>query len=115
MLPAMTPARRRGNLPATPSIPLTRLLALSTFFGLSCVGAMSHADELDAGNPSREVSPNQGVLGDWGGIRTRLYQRGIDFQLGYTLELAGNVRGGDDHLVRHADQFNAGVTFDLQK
>jgi carbohydrate-selective porin OprB len=35
-----------------------------------------------------EVSPNQGLLGDWGGLRTRLYQKGVDFQLGHTTEPA---------------------------
>jgi porin len=64
---------------------------------------------------AEEASPNQGLLGDWGGLRTRLYQRGVDFQLGYTIELADNPSGGDDHLLRYADQFNFGVTFDLDK
>ena len=87
-----------------------RALALCVFLEVACAGASA-----DAGSNSEEASPNQGVLGDWGGLRTRLYQRGIDFQLGYTLELAANPRGGDEHLLRHADQFNFGVTFDLQK
>ena len=62
-----------------------------------------------------EASPNQGLLGDWGGLRTRLYQQGVDFQLGYTTEAAGNTQGGDRHLVRNADQFNIGTTLDLDK
>ena len=62
-----------------------------------------------------ETSPNQGLLGDWGGLRTRLYQQGVDFQLGYTTETAGNTQGGDRHLVRNADQFNIGTTLDLDK
>src|SRR5260221_13529630 len=51
-----------------------------------------------------EVSPNEGLLGDWGGLRTRLYQQGVDFQLGYTTELAYNAQGGDSDLLRNADQ-----------
>src|SRR5258708_10084816 len=62
-----------------------------------------------------DVSPNQGVLGDWGGLRTRLYQQGVDFQLGYTTEPAYNTQGGDRHLLRNADQFNLGTTLDLDK
>jgi porin len=93
---------------------LTRLLTLCVFFGVACVGATGYAEELADNHPD-EASPNQGVLGDWGGARTRLYQRGVDFQLGYTLELADNVRGGDTQLLRYADQFNFGATFDLQK
>src|SRR6185295_4920291 len=62
-----------------------------------------------------EVSPNQGVLGDWGGLRTQLYQKGVDFQLGFTTEAAYNTQGGDEKLLRNADQFNFGATFDLNK
>src|SRR5260221_9434767 len=62
-----------------------------------------------------EVSPNQGLLGDWGGLRTRLYQQGVDFQLGYTTELAYNAQGGDSDLLRNADQLNLGTTLDLEK
>jgi porin len=109
-----TSVPRHVGLPATPSPSLVRLLALCMSLGLLCVGAMSHAEEIGAGN-YQEASPNQGVLGDWGGARTRLYQRGVDFQLGYTVELAYNARGGDSHLLDHADQFNFGATFDLQK
>jgi porin len=109
-----TSVPRHVGLPATPSPSLVWLLALCMSLGLLCVGAMSHAEEIGAGN-YQEASPNQGVLGDWGGARTRLYQRGVDFQLGYTVELAYNARGGDSHLLDHADQFNFGATFDLQK
>jgi porin len=73
---------------------------------LACVSANGFAEE---------VSPNVGLLGDWGGLRTRLYQRGVDFQLGYTGELAYNASGGDEHLLRNAGQFNFGGTFDLEK
>jgi porin len=64
---------------------------------------------------AEEVSPNQGVLGDWGGLRTQLYQKGVDFQLGFTTEAAYNTQGGDSKLLRNADQFNLGATFDLNK
>src|SRR5882672_1654731 len=62
-----------------------------------------------------EVSPNQGVLGDWGGLRTQLYQKGVDFQLGFTTEAAYNTSGGDSNLLRNADQFVFGATFDTNK
>jgi porin len=62
-----------------------------------------------------EGSPNQGLLGDWGGLRTRLYQQGVDLQLGYTTEAAYNLDGGDKHLLRNADQFTVGTTLDLDK
>jgi porin len=73
---------------------------------LMCASACACADE---------ISPNQGLLGDWDGLRSRLYQRGIDFQLGYTSELAYNPQGGNRHLARTADQVAVGTTFDLSK
>src|SRR5689334_5391326 len=81
----------------------TNLLAVTCLLAFSSISTSGYAEEIAASNPAEAVSPNQGVLGDWGGLRTRLYQRGIDFQLGYTAELAYNARGGDEHLVRHAD------------
>jgi porin len=62
-----------------------------------------------------QQSPNQGLLGDWGGLRTRLYERGIDFQLGYTVELAYNSQGGDANLLRYADQVAVATTLDLER
>jgi porin len=92
-----------------------KLLTVTCLLALAGVSTSSYAEEAATTDPPEEASPNQGVLGDWGGLRTRLYHRGIDFQLGYTAELAYNARGGDEHLGRHADQFNVGATFDLQK
>jgi len=67
------------------------------------------------GAAAQQASPNQGLLGDWGGERTRLYQRGIDFQLSYFAEPAYNLRGGSEKLLRSADQFVVGSTLDLDK
>ena len=68
-----------------------------------------------AGALADDASPNQGMLGDWGGARTRLYQQGLDFQLSYFAEPAYNTHGGTTHLLRSTDQFVAGATFDLDK
>jgi porin len=73
---------------------------------LACAGADVFADE---------SSPSQGLLGDPGGVRTRLYQKGIDLQMKYTAEAAYNAQGGDDHLLRNADEFDIGTTLDLEK
>jgi porin len=80
--------------------------AIVAIAALACCSAGVRADD---------ASPNQGVLGDWGGARTRLYQQGVDFQLSYFAEPAGNVRGGTEKLIRSADQFVAGATLDLDK
>jgi carbohydrate-selective porin OprB len=66
-------------------------------WALACASAGTYADE---------PSPNHGLLGDWGGLRTRLYQQSVDFQLGYTTEQAYNAHGGDSHLLRNADQMS---------
>ena len=68
-----------------------------------------------AGTCAEDISPNQGVTGDWGGLRTSLYQKGVDFQLGFVTEAAYNVTGGDSNLLRNADQFAFGVTLDTEK
>ncbi|MBD1553407.1 carbohydrate porin [Pseudomonas typographi] len=57
------------------------------------------------------------MLGDWGGLRSELLAKGVDFQLAYLSETAGNVRGGytGHHTARYADQWTLGATFDLNK
>lgn len=55
------------------------------------------------------------LLGDWNGERTRLKERGIDFQFGYTGEAAWNATGGTRSDAAYADQYLAGVTFDLDR
>jgi hypothetical protein len=43
------------------------------FLALACFGGPDYAEELGAGKRSEEASPDQGVPGDWGCARTRLY------------------------------------------
>src|SRR4051812_23310492 len=53
------------------------------------------------------------LLGDWDGARTRLKAAGVDFQLGYVGEIAGNAAGGLRRQAAYADQWVTGVTLDL--
>ncbi|PRA61586.1 porin [Pseudomonas sp. MYb187] len=57
------------------------------------------------------------MLGDWGGTRTELAERGYDFTLGYTGEMGANLDGGydDDQTARYSGQFALGTHLDLQK
>ncbi|MBV6286248.1 carbohydrate porin [Pseudomonas aegrilactucae] len=57
------------------------------------------------------------MLGDWGGTRTALAERGYDFTLGYTGEMGSNLHGGHDHssTARYSDQFTLGSHLDLEK
>src|ERR1700747_3293736 len=56
-------------------------------------------------DPEAQLTPEEGKLfydrfasGDWGGYRTLLHNHGIDFNLDYYGEGAGNISGGKDHF-----------------
>src|SRR5215471_20142554 len=87
-------------------MPQAALYRCAIALTLACMSANGFADD---------VSPNQGVTGDWGGLRTKLYKDGVDFQLGFVTEAAYNAAGGDSHLLRNADQFAFGTTLDMDK
>jgi len=55
------------------------------------------------------------LFGDWGGLRTKLQDKGVDLQLGYTSELALNALGGTGTEITNTDQYTAGITLDLNK
>lgn len=55
------------------------------------------------------------LFGDWNGERTRLADRGITFDFGYTGEAAHNFSGGNKRITRYADQWAFGGKFDLDK
>lgn len=63
------------------------------------------------------ASDSPWMLGDWGGTRTELAERGYDFTLGYTGEMGANLHGGydDDQTARYSGQFALGTHLDLQK
>ena len=65
--------------------------------------------------PTPVAEPSPWLFGDWNGERTRLKDRGIDFQFGYTGEAAYNATGGIEEDAAYADQYVAGVTLDLEK
>ncbi len=98
------------------------LSALALAVVSACVGvdAASAADlTIPIGGPSPAPAPVPApvpwLLGDWNGARTRLLNAGIDFQFGYTSEVAGNATGGDRRQVAYTDQWVFGTTFDLTK
>ena len=91
---------RRGRAPA-------KQVAAGSLF-LTIVATVSPA-------VADESSPSEGVTGDWGGARTRLYQRGVDLQLSYFVEPAYNVTGGTDHLLRSTGQITMGTTLNLER
>src|SRR5215831_17270042 len=63
-------------------------------------------------DPEAQLTPEQGrqyydrnVTGDWWGLRTRLHNRGIDFNLDYFSEMATNFSGGKDNFNGYAKNF----------
>jgi porin len=56
-------------------------------------------------------------LGDWGGERSELLEKGVDVIVGYTGEAATNLQGGynHDHTARYTAQWALGTHLDLQK
>lgn len=72
-----------------------------------------------ASGPVRAEAPwapaQSWLLGDWGGVRSKLLQDGVDFQLGYVNELAFNAAGGTSQRVEYADQVQVGTTLNLER
>ncbi|WP_317850577.1 carbohydrate porin [Pseudomonas sp. GL-R-19] len=77
---------------------------------LLCGAASSHAQE--AFNPE---SP--WMLGDWGGLRSELLEKGYTFNVLYTGDAATNLAGGyDSHTTaRYTDQLALMSNLDLEK
>ena len=67
------------------------------------------------GTARAEDAGNGKLTGDWGGVRTDLQKAGVDFQLGYTSELAYNPAGGTKDQLSYTDQLSFGATFDLDR
>jgi porin len=96
-------------------------------FALLMSGAASaaHAQATDDKPVSPDVSgnitagtqtpPPATLTGEWGGLRTRLRDGGIDLTLGYTSEAAYNASGGDRQRVRETGQFTFGTALDTDK
>ncbi|MFJ4388242.1 carbohydrate porin [Pseudomonas soli] len=93
-----------------PQLPNTRYsgLALATLLG--ALSPTTSAGEMFA-------KDSKWMLGDWGGTRSELLEKGYDFTLGYTGEMGSNLHGGYSHdrAARYSDQFTFGVNMDLQK
>ncbi|HBO7838865.1 porin, partial [Pseudomonas aeruginosa] len=78
-------------------------------------GLLSASLLCNAAHAAEAFSPNsKWMLGDWGGKRTELLEKGYDFKLEYVGEAAANLDGGydDDKTGRYTDQFALGVHMD---
>jgi porin len=90
-------------------------LLLSIALAVMALFLMAAAEAADLVYTGADLNP-MGIpwlLGDWDGARTKLRNVGVDFQLGYVGEVAGNATGGLRRQAAYADQWAAGVTLDL--
>ncbi len=65
--------------------------------------------------PGIAVAADSGLGGDWGGRRSAWSERGMDLDIGYTLEAARNTSGGTRRTSAHAGQLSAAARFDLER
>jgi porin len=90
-------------------------LSFGIVVALAALMPASASAEDAAGKITADAPAEPWLFGDWNGERTRLKERGIDFQFGYTGEAAYNATGGTRRDAAYADQYTAGVTLDLEK
>jgi porin len=64
---------------------------------------------------TQQPPPPIGITGDWGGLRTRLFDAGISAAASYVSETAWNFQGGARGLVRESGQFALGFTGDMER
>lgn len=62
-----------------------------------------------------QPAPSEHLLGDWGGIRSRLENVGITLALDWTSEVAGNVTGGVKQGATYAGQIGLEADVDWEK
>ena len=64
--------------------------------------------------PGGSARAEDGLFGEWGGIRSTLRQHGFEFDLTYTNEVASNAAGGGKQQVEDADQWYFWGALDLE-
>ena len=90
-------------------------------FCLTFAGQASQAADLGAPPPLNSQPPvlaydfwnSPHLLGDWGGLRTRLHNEGVDFKIGYVSEAVANLTGGTGSHAADAGQFAFTTILDL--
>src|SRR5215467_4361393 len=65
--------------------------------------------------PFQLTLPREHLFGDWLGWRTSLEDFGISPTLTFVTDIAGNVTGGKNQGVTHADNLGLDLLFDLDK
>jgi porin len=84
-------------------------LAISCLLAISVCAASAKADDAKPDFSSNNFS------GDWGGLRTSLYDRGYDFEVSYALDTWRNLSGGVTTGNRVLDNLNIIMDVDGEK
>ena len=88
-------------------------IALAVIVAASPLAAQTTVDAGDTQIVPRAAPAT--LTGEWGGLRTRLRDDGIDLTASYGTESASNVSGGAQHRVTETGQFVFGATVDAEK
>lgn len=83
--------------------------------GLAAGLAATLLAPLPAGAGESDLRTRDTLTGDWGGARTRLWNRGIDLRLTYTGEVFGLLSGGATTGASYEDLIDLEVNADLEK
>ncbi|HEX7348638.1 MAG TPA: carbohydrate porin, partial [Rhodanobacteraceae bacterium] len=92
----------------------TLLCSISALL-LICGALLSCAPPAHAQEASHAWWSRPTLTGDWGGLRSKLKQKGITFNPSYASESAGIVSGGPSRTARYTQQLALETLFDLQK
>jgi porin len=90
-----------------------RFILATTFSLLLTTGAAVRAGH-EIAEEEEAPEPHAWMLGDWGGLRTRMGERGIYLWLDYTGEVLGNPAGGRRRGAAYEGAFDAGIEIELE-
>jgi porin len=84
-------------------------LALAVLLAVPLSSTAAPADELNS------WWTGENATGNWGGLRDKLEDMGIEIEIQYTAEMAGNPVGGQGQGFRYAHELDFGGSVDLGK
>ena len=106
--------------------PQARSAVILTVLALGLGASSAHAQNINSGvsigpsealSPSNETAPPpaEHLLGDPGGIRSKLARVGVNLTLDWIAEVAGNVSGGTKRASSYAGQIGFEADIDFEK
>jgi porin len=92
------------------------LTGLIVSFAAAPAGAQQTDKQPDVVQVQQAADPRtEPLFGDWGGLRPKLADRGVDLQLDFTTETAWNVSGGRRRGADYAHQIGLAADIDWEK